>query len=91
MTVRRLHISGRVQGVAYRAWFKGQADTLGLFGWVRNRLNGEVEALIKGDGSAVDQMINLAHEGPVHARVDSVTVEEAQGLCPNRFEIKPTV
>jgi acylphosphatase len=73
MTAKLVLVSGRVQGVFYRAWTKEQADELGLRGWVRNRADGKVEALIAGDSGTVDRMIDRMHQGPPSAEVDEVT------------------
>jgi acylphosphatase len=73
----RLSIRGRVQGVAYRAWAVGQAAALGLRGWVRNRDDGSVEAVVAGDALAVDEFITAARRGPRAARVSQVDVAPA--------------
>lgn len=74
---RRLTITGRVQGVWYRAWTVETAQSLGRCGWVRNRTDGSVEALIEGDENAVAQFVRLAHDGPPAARVDRVDAKPA--------------
>lgn len=71
----RLCISGRVQGVWYRGWMVDRARTLGLHGWVRNRTDGTVEALVAGPESDVAALVAAAHDGPRAARVDGVAVE----------------
>lgn len=73
-TTKRVHLylSGRVQGVFFRGWAAEQADRLGLNGWIRNRFNGGVEAVIEGPAEAVDEMVRLCHDGPPHASVDTV-------------------
>lgn len=67
-----LHISGHVQGVGYRASLEHQARSLQLSGWVRNRRDGRVEAMVQGPGPAVDTLVQWCHRGPAAARVDSV-------------------
>ena len=73
----QLRITGRVQGVGYRAWALGEARRLGLRGWVRNRRDGSVEALVTGDENSVEAMIMACRGGPRLARVEEVTVGEA--------------
>jgi acylphosphatase len=87
----RLRIEGRVQGVGYRAWTIHQATTLGLNGWVRNRLDGTVEVLAVGPAPAVDTMINACRQGPRAARVTAVNTEPAQGIVADGFREMPTV
>jgi acylphosphatase len=73
-------ISGRVQGVGYRAWTERQALARGLSGWVRNRRNGSVEALFAGEAEVVDAMVAACRAGPPQARVNSVLTDELRGL-----------
>jgi acylphosphatase len=87
----RLRVRGKVQGVWYRAWTIEQASARGLDGWVRNRLDGSVEALLVGEVERVEAMISLCHEGPPDAEVTAVEVESAQGITPRGFSQKPTV
>ena len=74
MNAARLRIVGRVQGVGYRDWALSIGRQLGLRGWVRNRTDGSVEALIAGEAAAVAAMIEACLEGPSIARVDKVDV-----------------
>jgi acylphosphatase len=73
----RVTIGGDVQGVGYRAWMEREARAAGVRGWVRNRLNGDVEALLAGPPDAVDALCAACWRGPAHARVDKVEVVEA--------------
>ena len=68
-------ISGRVQGVAYRAFASQAAGRLGLSGWVRNLEDGRVEVDVEGERRAVDAFVELLKAGPPMARVDALRVE----------------
>jgi acylphosphatase len=73
----RVVVSGRVQGVGYRAWTEMMALDRGVEGWVRNRRDGSVEALFAGSEEVVLTMIELCREGPPGARVAAVDQREA--------------
>lgn len=73
-------ISGRVQGVFYRASTKNMAEQLGLKGWVRNTSDGLVEAVFEGEETAVKDMISWCHNGPRSAEVSDVTVDYTKFL-----------
>jgi acylphosphatase len=73
----RVLISGRVQGVWYRAWTKEQAVSRGLSGWVRNRTDGTVEAVFAGGEETVADMIAACRQGPPLARVKDIVQEDA--------------
>lgn len=85
-----LIISGRVQGVGYRMWVHEQAFALGLSGWVRNRRDGTVEALICGDAISIKDMLARVRHGPLGARVDPVFETEWDGDVPDGFEVLAT-
>ena len=88
----RLTITGRVQGVGFRDWAMATARRLGLTGWVRNRRDGAVEALIVGDETAVGQMIKACQRGPSMARVEAVDVDPVDlDILPDGFTQLPTV
>jgi acylphosphatase len=74
----RLTISGTVQGVFYRASARDEAERLGLTGWVRNLINGDVEALAEGPEALVEQFIDWCRVGPPAARVEQVEVEREE-------------
>lgn len=84
-------ISGKVQGVWFRAWTKETAEELGLDGWVRNRRDGTVEAVFSGPAPSVDRMVELAHDGPSHARVSAVETSPGAQTPASGFEKRPTV
>jgi acylphosphatase len=82
-------ITGRVQGVGFRAWTRAQAQSLGLAGWVRNEPDGSVSALIAGPADGVNEMIARLERGPAGARVDEVRSSEAKPEdAPARFEVR---
>ncbi|GGC14144.1 acylphosphatase [Oxalicibacterium flavum] len=89
---KHLRIHGIVQGVGYRAGFDAQARALGLSGWVRNRRDGSVEAMIRGNDASVQQLIAWAHHGPAMAHVDHVDVRESDDrqIGADSFAIRPT-
>ena len=86
----RLRISGQVQGVGYRLWATRTAASLGLRGWVRNRTDGSVEALVTGTPQTVAAMIEAARKGPVGARVTDVTVTPDKDDGSVGFVSRPT-
>jgi acylphosphatase len=78
----RILVSGRVQGVGFRAFAQRQADRLGIDGWVRNLPDGRVEALAAGDDDAVAAFIEALRRGPLIARVAGVEIAEAPDEAP---------
>ena len=90
--VVRLEIRGRVQGVGYRWAMVEKGRGLRLRGWVRNRRDGSVEALVAGPSEAVDRMVAWARQGPPSAAVDAVEVFAADAAHESlgRFEQRPT-
>jgi acylphosphatase len=68
-------ISGRVQGVFFRVETQRAAERFGVFGWVRNRPDGSVEAVFEGEQQAVDAVLQWCHEGPNLAVVKNVEVK----------------
>ena len=75
----RLLISGRVQGVCFRAYTRDEARRLGLKGWVRNLPDGRVEVLAQGDPAKIESFESWCHHGPAYARVREVRVIEEAG------------
>jgi acylphosphatase len=86
----RAIVSGRVQGVGYRAWAATRAGALGLKGWVRNRRDGTVEAVFVGGREAVAAMVRECREGPRMATVTDVAVDDWTGPELEGFEELPT-
>jgi acylphosphatase len=70
----RVVVSGRVQGVFFRAETRNRARSLGLAGWVRNNADGNVEAVFEGDRDRVESMVEWCRRGPRHAAVEDVEV-----------------
>jgi acylphosphatase len=95
--IKRLMIRGVVQKIGFRVWTERQALKLGLYGWVRNRLDGSVEVVVAGPRPRVAQLIEHCRSGPPLARVDSIAVEEAsendlgQRRAGETFSLLPTV
>ena len=85
---RRVRVTGRVQGVFFRAWTQQQARELGVHGWVRNASDGSVEAHLEGDEAAVKALIQRLWEGSPSAAVDNVEVEEVAADGAARFEVR---
>lgn len=89
---RQLRITGHVQGVYYRASMAQQARALGVGGWVRNRRDGSVEALLTGPAEAVQALVEWAHRGPERARVQGVEATVVEGEQTfSGFEQRETV
>jgi acylphosphatase len=90
-TAVHLRITGRVQGVGFRAWTAHQAGRRGLRGWVRNRRDGSVEALVIGDPDAVEAMVEACRRGPSMASVGAVERDAAEDDGSGGFAMLPTV
>lgn len=75
MIAKRVVISGRVHGVGFLDWMERRAQALGVHGWVRNRADGSVEALVAGDADAVEELLRLCRRGPRLAEVSSIVDE----------------
>ena len=82
-------LSGRVQGVGYRAWAIAAAARLGLRGWVRNRADGSVELLASGPAHAIASLLEACRSGPSAARVDRVDVVDATDDGSTDFAARP--
>jgi len=86
---KHLKISGRVQGVGFRYSMGEEAERLGVTGWVRNRRDGTVEAVLDGAPDSVSALLAWAHRGPRGAQVTGVEVAEIPESF-ERFEMRPT-
>lgn len=90
---RTVHIliSGRVQGVGFRAWLRNKAQGLGLKGWVRNIGNDRVEAVLCGPPDDIETVLEACDKGPKWARVDHVEQQPTTGFPGNGFAVMPTL
>lgn len=87
----RLFVHGFVQGVSYRRWLQNEAEEREISGWVRNRTDGSVEALLHGDPRQVDDLVRACRHGPALARVDKVHSEPAEYDGIENFRIEASV
>lgn len=84
---RRVVVTGRVQGVAFRAACRRTAEQLGVHGWVRNRPDGAVELAVEGPPEAVDRLVDWCRQGPPAARVRNVDVTDELPVGEHGFHI----
>lgn len=75
-------VTGRVQGVSFRAWTRNEARQLGLGGWVRNECDGSVTVLLSGPESAILRMVSRLRQGPTGASVTGITFTETASEQP---------
>ena len=85
---RHVSVTGRVQGVFFRAWSKRQADELRVTGWVRNCPDGRVDLHIEGEESAVESLIERLHCGPPRAKVDDIHLWDVELFDYEDFEVR---
>ncbi len=85
---RRVLVSGRVQGVAFRWFAKERADALGVAGWVRNLHDGRVETWVEGEEAAVQEMLAWLRRGPPAAHVEGLDAGEREPEGLASFEIR---
>ena len=86
----RAIVTGRVQGVSYRASTADEAQRLGLTGWVKNRRDGSVELEAEGDADRVAALLAWCEHGPPAARVSRVVVDELAPAGDDEFTVRPT-
>ena len=91
LIAKRLLIRGRVQGVGYRETMRREAERLGLSGWVRNRSDSSVEAVVYGPAETVAQLVDWAGRGPRFAAVSAVEESRAEAPSGQGFEILPSL
>ena len=86
----RISINGLVQGVAFRAWLRATAQDLGVTGWVRNRRDGTVEAVLQGPPEEVTDVLRRCEWGPPAACVESVESLAIEDDVYESFEVRPS-
>jgi len=89
LVTKQLKIEGLVQGVGFRYFMQRSARTLGVTGWVRNRMDGSVEAVVQGSAEAVEAITELARRGPPSAHVTDIRISDADGRF-GAFDLLPT-
>lgn len=90
MIAKRLILSGRVQGIGFRDWLAGRARRLGLTGWVRNRYDGTLEAVVAGDAPVVEELLRACRLGPPLADVTGIVEEFTEPPAEAGFIKRPT-
>ncbi|MGM0601732.1 MAG: acylphosphatase [Bacillota bacterium] len=85
---KHIFVSGRVQGVGFRAFLRRQAAGLNIKGWAKNLRDGRVEIVIQGKENKVEQMISLIKEGPSFANVKNIKITDENLSDFNQFEIR---
>lgn len=85
---RHVTVTGRVQGVFFRAWAQRQADELDVTGWIRNCPDGRVDAHVEGEETAVAQMIERFRRGPPAAQVEDVRLWSVEPCDFDGFEVR---
>lgn len=88
MIARRVRVTGRVQGVFFRAWTRDQANALGVSGWVRNCSDGSVEAHLEGDHLKVSELMARMRSGPANALVEGLSCEEIEPQNLSAFKVE---
>jgi acylphosphatase len=83
-----VHVTGRVQGVFFRAGAGARAESLGLAGWIRNASDGSVEAVFEGEPERVDSMVAWCRRGPAGAEVDDVEVVQEDSVGEQGFRVR---
>jgi len=84
----RVEVSGSVQGVFFRETVRRAAEAQGVAGWVRNRSDGRVEALLEGDDAAVDSVVEVCRTGPEGATVQEVSVTAEEPADLSGFQVR---
>lgn len=90
-TCLKLRIEGLVQGVGYRAFAASEARKLGLTGWVRNRSDRTVEAVVSGTTVDVERFVAACARGPAGSRVSNIDLRQAEPPAEAGFQVRPTL
>jgi len=90
MPTVRVIVRGSVQGVGFRAYAEMQAKALRLDGWVRNRSDGTVEAMLSGETAVIERMLMALRVGPPHSDVINVRSTPEEGTLEPGFRVLPT-
>ena len=85
---KRVVVHGRVQGVFFRDSTRRRAEAAGVAGWVANRPDGTVEAVLEGDADAVESLVRWLHDGPRGAGVERVEVEDGEPEGLTGFDVR---
>ncbi len=91
LTTLRVRVEGFVQAVSYRNFAIAEATRLELDGWIRNRSDGTVEALVSGGTKAVEAFVGAAMRGPVGSQVKNVELHKAEPPTEKGFHRRPTL
>ena len=75
---KHIVISGKVQGVGFRYWLRNKANQKNIYGWVRNKVSGEVEALLIGNDAKISDLIDLCKKGPSSSKVTKIMIQNYQ-------------
>ena len=75
---KHIIISGKVQGVGFRYWLHKKANKKNIYGWVRNKVSGEVEAIFIGDEAKINDLIKLCKKGPSSSKVTKIMIQNYQ-------------
>ena len=75
--MKKIHIviSGKVQGVGFRYWLRQKSNEKNVYGWVKNNISGEVEAVLIGDCKNVDEILELCKQGPLSSKVTNIKIQ----------------
>lgn len=84
---RRVIVQGRVQGVFFRDSTRDQAESRGVAGWISNRSDGAVEAVLEGPRAAVEQVLNFLESGPSRASVENLEIQDEDPEGLTGFEV----